>query len=114
MDPGKDIPDLDQRTLQSVMKMGGKKKLDNLIDILDGSGSIRIQDLKGAKTLADAKEAAKSLKNSAGNLGLAQLEDICDQILDCKAWSPGSGLLKQAEAAFERGRKALRAYRGGI
>lgn len=114
MDSNQDIPDLDQRTVQNVMKLGGKKKLDALISSFSDAGPVRMQDLKEAPVLAQARTAAQALKISAGNLGLARLEDTCDQILSCKTWAPGSALLKQAEQAFERGRKALLAYRSGI
>jgi HPt (histidine-containing phosphotransfer) domain-containing protein len=109
-----DIPYLDQRTMLSVMKMGGKKRLDSLIDMVKGAGPVRIQDLKEARTLAEAKKAAQALKGSANNLGLAKLEDVCDQILESKTWTPGSALLGQAEQAWDRGKKALLDYRNGI
>ena len=114
MDPESEIPYLDLYTLQSVMKLGGKKKLDTLIAILNESGPLRLQDLKDAKTLPAALSAAKMLKASAGSLGLARLEDLCDQIVACKTWSPASELIQEVEQAYRKGVKALSTYRNEI
>jgi hypothetical protein len=109
-----EVPYLDVYTVQSVMKLGGKKKLDTLISILNDSAPLRIQDLKDAGTLSAAQSAAKMLKVSAGSLGLARLEDLCDQILNCKTWESGSSLVAQTEQAFKLGHKALLSHRNGL
>jgi hypothetical protein len=114
VEPEIEIPYLDLRTVQSVMKLGGKKKLDTLISVLNESAPLRIQDLKDAQTLATAQSAARMLKVSAGSLGLARLEDLCDQIVGAKTWTPGADLLKEVELSYRRGVKALLSHRNEI
>jgi hypothetical protein len=114
MDSGPEIPYLDLHTVQSVMKLGGKKKLDALIGSLNDLAELRMQDLKDAQTLSQAQSAAKGLKISASSLGLARLEDLCDQILSGQSWQAGSNLVAQTELALTKGRQALSAYRAGI
>ena len=105
------IPDLDPRAVQSLMKLGGKKKLDTLMQLLLEHGPQRIAELSGTPDLREAQAAAKALKSSAANLGLGSLEDVCDQILEAQAWSAGHPLAAQAKAALARGSSALQAER---
>jgi hypothetical protein len=114
MDPDAEIPTLDPRAFASVMKLGGKKKLDALMALLSESAPARLKELAEATTLGEAKASAQALKTSAGNLGLARLEDLCDQILTAKTWTPGSGLVASMEAAFKKGHQALLAERSKI
>ena len=106
-----EIPDFDPRIVQSVMKLGGKKRLDALMAVLSESGPLRLQDLKEARTKPEARAAAQALKGSAGGLGLAALEDLCDQMLNLDPWPQDSDLPQRAEQAFARGNKALSLYR---
>jgi len=108
------IPDLDPRAVHGLMKMGGKKKLDTLIQMLKDNGPARLKELAAATDLKEAQDAAHALKNSASSLGLSALEDVCDQILESKAWSPGHPLAKEAAAALDRGSRALVAERGRL
>jgi hypothetical protein len=108
------IADLDPHALQSVMKIGGKKKLDTLIQMLKEHGPQRLAELAQAGSLAEAQSAAKVLKNSAINLGLSSLENCCDEILDAAQWSSGSALAAQAKAAYQRGLAALLAERAKL
>lgn len=103
-----EFPDLDPKAFQGLMKMGGKKKLDTLVQMLKEHGPARIAELKGSEGVA----AAKALKTSASHLGLAALEDICDQIIEAGAVS--SALSGQADAALKRGLAALQAERSKI
>jgi len=114
VDPESEIPYLDLYTVQSVMKLGGKKKLDTLIAILNESGPLRLQDLKAAATLPAAQSAAKMLKVSAGSLGLARLEDLCDQIVGCKTWDQALELIQEVEQAYRKGLKALLSHRNEL
>jgi HPt (histidine-containing phosphotransfer) domain-containing protein len=107
MDTNSDIPDLDLRSVQSVMKLGGKKKLDALIALIQESGPARLREIKEAQSLSEARAAAQALKTSAGNLGLARLEDLCDQLIASKSWAPGSPLIQQMELSYRAGHKAL-------
>ena len=109
-----DIPDLDPRSFQSLLKLGGKKKLDALMELLQGSGPERVQELLGAKSLDEAKAAAKVLKSSAANLGLAALEDTCDQILAAKSWAPRHPLALEAQSRLAKGQAALKQARASI
>jgi HPt (histidine-containing phosphotransfer) domain-containing protein len=109
-----DIADLDPHALQSVMKIGGKKKLDTLIQMLKEHGPQRLNELDQSNSLGEAQSAAKVLKNSAINLGLSSLENCCDEILAASQWNAGSPLAAQAKAAYQRGLAALMAERGKI
>jgi hypothetical protein len=109
-----EIPDLDPRSYQSLLKLGGKKKLDALMDLFKASGPERVQELLGASTLAEAHAAAKALKHSAANLGLAALEDTCDQILAAHAWTPKHPLALEAQSRLAKGQAALRQARSTI
>jgi len=102
------IPDLDPHALHGLMKMGGKKKLDALIQLMKEHGPARVAELKGGEAVA----AAQALKTSASHLGLAALEDVCDQVIESGAASPA--LAAQADAALKRGLAALQAERTKI
>ena len=108
------IPDLDPRAAHSLMKMGGKKKLDALMQLLKESGPARVAELAATPDLREAQAAARALKSSAANLGLAALEDLCDQVLEAKAWSAKHPLAAEAEAALARGSAALLAERARL
>jgi hypothetical protein len=105
------IPDLDPRAIQGMMKMGGKKKLDTLIQMLQDHAPVRLKELAAATALSEAQAAARVLKTSASHLGLGSLEDCCDQVLESASWSPGSPLAAEAAAAYQRGLAALTALR---
>lgn len=109
-----DFPDLDPRTFQSLLKLGGKKKLDALMEMLKTNGPLRIQELLVATDLAEAHSAAKALKSSAAHLGLAALEDTCDQILEAKHWSAKHPLALDAQSRLAKGQAALQRARTGI
>jgi hypothetical protein len=114
MDAFDDIPTLDPHAFHSVMKIGGKKRLDALMGLLNESGPARIREIKEATSLSEAKAAASVLKSSASNLGLARLEDLCDQIIDAKTWSPNPELVRQLEQSYRQGREGLQALRDKI
>lgn len=113
MAPQAEIPPFDPRAVDNVMKLGGKKKLDALIEILNGSAPHRLEDLKKAASPAQARTAAQSLKVTAGNLGLARLEDLCDQVLEANR-APDAALARQLEQALGLGRKALAEHRARL
>lgn len=108
------IPDLDPHSYQSLLKLGGKKKLDTLMDLFKASGPDRVQELLGASTLAEAHAAANVLKHSAANLGLAALEDTCDQILALRAWAPRHPLALEAQSRLAKGQAALQQARSKL
>jgi HPt (histidine-containing phosphotransfer) domain-containing protein len=114
MEKPAEIPNFDPYAFNSLMKMGGKKKLDALIGLLKESAPARMAELKAAPSLSEAQAAARALKTSAGNLGLARLEDFCDQVLVLKAWDAGNGLIPQMDASLRQGLAALLAQRAKI
>jgi HPt (histidine-containing phosphotransfer) domain-containing protein len=114
MDKEPDIPDFDPRAFNSIMKMGGKKKLDALTALFAESAPARLRELVAAQDLGEARAAAQALKNGAGNLGLGRLEDLCDQVLNAKSWPAAPGLVAAMEQAYRRGQTALQAERARI
>jgi HPt (histidine-containing phosphotransfer) domain-containing protein len=73
--------EFEPRIIQSVMKSGGKKKLDALLGMFKTEAPQRVSEILTAADAVEAKAAARVLKSSAGNLGLLGLEDLCDQVL---------------------------------
>ena len=108
------IPDLDPRAVHSLMKMGGKKKLDALMQLLREHGPVRVTELAATADLREAQAAARALKSSAATLGLAALEDLCDQVIESKSWRQGDPLTGQVQAALVRGSAALQAERARL
>ena len=102
-----DLHDLDPHAVQSLLKQGGKKKLDTLLDMLKANGPQRVQELLATDSLAEAQAAARALKNSAAILGLNNLEDTCDRILQQKAWNPRHALALEAQSRLASGQAAL-------
>jgi HPt (histidine-containing phosphotransfer) domain-containing protein len=109
-----DLPDLDIRAFQSLMKSGGKKKLDTLLEMLKVNGPQRLHEMLDSDSLAEAQAAARALKSSAANLGLSALEDSCDQILALKDWKPKHPLAVEAQAQLTKGQAALLKARQSI
>jgi hypothetical protein len=109
-----ELPDLEPHAYQSLLKLGGKKKLDTLLDLLKANGHQRVTEMQGTADLAEAKAAARALKSSAANLGLASLEDVCDQVLAAKAWSLKHPLSVEAEAKLRKGLSLLVQARAGL
>lgn len=108
------IHNLDSRAIQSLMKMGGKKKLDTLIELFKEQGPARVQELLSASSLSEAQAAARVLKTSASHLGLSVLEDLCDQVLKAHQWSGGSPLAQQIQASYPLALSALLAERNRL
>ena len=106
--------DLDPHAYQSLLKQGGKKKLDTLMDMLKANGPERVQELLATSNLDEAKSIARALKSSAANLGLASLEDTCDQILTQKAWAAAHPLAQEAKSRLAKGQAALMKARQSI
>ena len=101
------IPDLDLRTLQSLLKLGGKKQLDAEILLLKQDGAMRLKEWAAAEDLREAQAAARALKRSAAKLGLAALEDCCDQVLEAETWPSQPGLVDRARKAMKDGLQAV-------
>lgn len=103
--------EFEPRILQSVMKSGGKKKLDALLVLFKSEAPQRVAEIASATDGIEAKAAARVLKSSAGNLGLLGLEDLCDQVLagqDFKALAPEiKAALSKANSYLDSQRKAL-------
>jgi hypothetical protein len=101
------IPDLDAKALQRLMKVGGKKQLDAEIQLIKDDGSMRLKEWAAAGDLREAQSAARAIKASAAKLGLAALEDLCDQVLEAQAWPLDPSLPESAKGALQRGLRAL-------
>lgn len=67
--------------LHSLIKQGGKKKLDILLDLFKTEAPKRVDEIEQAPSASEAVASAKVLKASASTLGLYALEDSCDQII---------------------------------
>jgi hypothetical protein len=101
------IPDLDPKALQRLMKVGGKKQLDTETQLIKDDGSMRLKEWAAAGDLREAQAAARALKASAAKLGLAALEDLCDQVLEAEAWPLDPAMVESARGALQRGLKLL-------
>jgi hypothetical protein len=73
--------EFEPRMLQSIIKQGGKKKLDTLLDLFRKEAPKRLAEIESTTDGVDAKASARVLKSSCANLGLLGLEDLCDQII---------------------------------
>ena len=77
--------EFEPRMLSSIIKQGGKKKLDTLMALFRKEAPKRIAEIEGTKDTVDAKATARVLKASCATLGLLGLEDLCDQIISGRA-----------------------------
>jgi hypothetical protein len=85
----------DKRAIESLMKRGGKKMLDSVMNRLREYGPGLIRDLETSPDAAVVAEAARTLKSCSADLGLLGLEDVCDRILEKAAgdsWTADAGL----------------------
>ena len=90
--------EFEERIFVSVMRQGGKKKLDTLLGLFKSEAPKRVAEIEAAGDSAELKGAATVLKSSAANLGLLGLEDLCDQVI-----ASGSAALKpQFKPALDR------------
>jgi HPt (histidine-containing phosphotransfer) domain-containing protein len=102
------LKDFEPKSLQSIIKLGGKKKLDTLLELFRKEAPQRVNEIEGPDA-EESKAAAKVLKISCANLGLHALEETCEQVL---AGEPGSAgrarpALQKALAWLEAQRKAI-------
>ena len=77
--------EFEPRMLQSVIKQGGKKKLDTLLELFRKEAPKRVAEIEATKDGVDAKATARVLKASCATLGLLGLEELCDQIIGGRA-----------------------------
>jgi hypothetical protein len=105
------IPDFDPKALQRLMKVGGKKQLDTEMQLIKDDGSMRLKEWAAASELREAQSAARALKASAAKLGLAALEDLCDQVLEAQSWPLDPSLVETAKGALQRGLRLLDSQR---
>ena len=103
--------EFEPRIIQSVMKSGGKKKLDVLLNLFKAEAPQRAEEIATAADEIEAKAAARVLKSSAGNLGLLGLEDLCDQIL---AGGNFKALAPQVKAALNGSLRYLESQRKAL
>lgn len=101
--------EFEPRIIGSVMKQGGKKKLDTLLTLFRAEAPQRVAEIESAADLTEAKAAARVLKTSAGNLGLLGLEDLCDRVLagDASGKAAFKPALEKSLAWLDSQRKAL-------
>ena len=103
--------EFEPRIFHSVVKQGGKKKLDSLLALFKAEAPQRIAEIAAAPDALEAKAAARVLKSSAANLGLLGLEELCDSIIAGQDYKAVLPRLKSAHAravAFlDQSRKAI-------
>lgn len=109
-----DFGDLDPKVLREMVKQGGKKQVDTLLDLFKKNAPLRAKEVEAAPDLQEAQDAAKALQRSAKNLGLVALEVACAEIAAMKSWTPGNPyakkiapLIPKAVGALEKLRKNL-------
>lgn len=73
--------EFEPRMLSSIIKQGGKKKLDTLLTLFRKEAPKRLAEIQATSDGVDAKATARVLKASCATLGLLGLEELCDQII---------------------------------
>lgn len=73
--------EFEPRMLHSIIKQGGKKKLDTLLALFRKEAPQRLAEIEATKDTVEAKATARVLKASCATLGLLGLEESCDQII---------------------------------
>lgn len=98
--PG-EFPDteFEVKFLQMIVKQGGKKKLDVLLELFRKEAPIRLEEIAQAQDTTEAKASARVLKSSCANLGLMGLESLCEQILEGRSHKE---LLPQLQASLKK------------
>ncbi len=74
---------IDRAVIERLDRLGGKKLATGMIDIFLQHAPTRIEAATvalAASDLDEVRRAAHSLKSSAGNLGAATLQGICENI----------------------------------
>jgi HPt (histidine-containing phosphotransfer) domain-containing protein len=99
--PGKEF---EVQFLQMIVKQGGKKKLDVLLELFRKEAPIRLEEMAQAQDAQDAKASARVLKSSCANLGLMGLESLCEQIMEGRSHKE---LLPQLQASLKKSLKWL-------
>ena len=101
------LVDLDPKVLKAVLKQGGKKQVDSLLELFKKNAPMRVKELEAAPDLDEAQAAAKALGRSAKNLGLTALTAACDDIVALNKWSTGAPLAMVPGALLAKGIAAL-------
>ena len=88
--------EFEPRMLQSIIKQGGKKKLDTLLALFRKEAPRRLEEIEATTDAVDAKATARVLKASCATLGLLGLEELCDQIIEGRNHAQVLPLMKSA------------------
>jgi hypothetical protein len=73
--------EFEPRMLHSIIKQGGKKKLDTLLALFRKEAPLRLAEMEATQDAVEAKATARVLKASCATLGLLGLEELCDQVI---------------------------------
>ena len=76
-------PDLDERTIEKLQKLGGRKLLSQMVELFTSHAESAIRDASSGLAqgnLDTVRRAAHSLKSSAGNLGATRVQILADEI----------------------------------
>jgi HPt (histidine-containing phosphotransfer) domain-containing protein len=105
-------PDPMAARLAMLRRVGGDKLIRDLIDLLLEGAPQKLAAARAALGEGDAVRVgrlAHALASSAGNLGLAEMQEAAYAVERCGAGAAGdlAELLRRLEASWERGRELL-------
>jgi len=104
--------DIDMQALNRLRKLGGDELLAKMVSLFTSHAESAIREAEAAASAGNleiVRNAAHSLKSSAGNLGAQQVQDIADRIEQLAEQKSGeiSTLLLDLEKAYLRAKGFL-------
>jgi HPt (histidine-containing phosphotransfer) domain-containing protein len=105
--------------LAMLRRVGGDKLIHDLIDLMLASTPGKLEAARSALAEANADRLgrlAHGLASSAGNLGVAEMQEASYDLERCAADGAGNlaELLGSLEASWERARELLLQAKGGL
>jgi two-component system, sensor histidine kinase and response regulator len=106
---------LDRAIVESLLELGGREMLSELVEMFCDDVSSGLSSLKEAAERGDASSVgrtAHTLKGGSGNMGARRLATVCAELEKVGAsgdLASAPALIERLEAEFERARPALEA-----
>ena len=115
-----DSPVIDPEAVERLRKWGGEDLAIRMIEIFLGHTPERIQQIQEGIDKRDARGAetgAHSLKSSAGNLGAARLQSLCqaaEMLAEAKEFGAMEGIMEELEREYDAAREELKRIMEGM